>query len=253
MTNVERHQIILNRIQQNGKVSVIELCEELDVSSVTIRKDLQTLEDRKLLYRMHGGATAINPYTADRTVFEKERLFALEKKAIAEAAAALVEENDSIIIASGTTVQAMANAIVPKGTLTVVTSALNVAFQLVAHQNVDIIQLGGVVRKSSTSVAGSYAESVLSDFFCSKCFLGVDGIDLEYGLTTTSMQEAHLNREMMKSSRKTIVLVDSSKFGRKGFGKICSLEDIDVVITDKNVSERAIAELETHGIQVITV
>lgn len=253
MTNIERHQYILKRIQEEGKVNVVDLCEELEVSTVTIRKDLRTLEERHLLYRTHGGATATNPYTADRTVFEKEKLFAHEKKSIALAAAKMIVENDSIIIASGTTVQAMAKEIVPRGTLTVVTSALNVSLQLLHHGNVDVIQLGGALRKTSASVAGAYAESILSDFFCSKCFLGVDGIDIEYGLTTTNVQEAHLNRKMIKAAQKTIVLADSSKFGRKGFGRICPIEEIDCVVTDRNAPEKSIAALEKNGVQVLLV
>src|SRR3546814_8935760 len=88
----------------------------------------------------------------------------------------------------------------------------------------EILQLGGVVRKSSSSVVGPYSEHILDDFFCSTFFLGVDGIDLEFGLTTTNSMEAHLNRQMIANSQKTVVLADSTKFGKRGFGKICSLE-----------------------------
>src|SRR3546814_20287610 len=98
----------------------------------------------------------------------------------------------------------MAREIKPIGNLTVVTSALNVAVQLIQHPNSEILQLGGILRKSSTSVAGIYAEQLLADFFCSKLFLGVDGIDVEFGLTTTNAQEAHLNRTMMEVSQKEI-------------------------------------------------
>src|SRR5690606_10860490 len=130
--------------------------------------------------------TLINPYTIDRTVFEKEKIQASQKAAIAREATKLITDNDSIIIASGTTVQAMAKEIQPIGNLTVVTSALNVAVQLIKHPNVEILQLGGILRKSSTSVTGLYAERILEDLFCSKLFLGVDGIDLDFGLTTTN-------------------------------------------------------------------
>src|SRR5690606_39171626 len=143
MNNVERHQYIMGQLQQKGVVSVLELCKQLEVSSVTIRKDLKLLEDRQLLFRTHGGATLINPYTVDRTVFEKERIQATEKTAIAKEAASMITDNDSIIIASGTTVQAMAREIKPIGNLTVVTSALNVSVQLIKPPNIEILQLGG--------------------------------------------------------------------------------------------------------------
>src|SRR5699024_2725245 len=112
------------------------LCKELKVSSVTIRKDLKLLEDKSLLYRTHGGATLNNPYIVDRPVNEKELLQATEKMQIGQIAAKLVEENDSIIIASGTTVLAFARNILPKETLTVITASLNVALELIHQTNV---------------------------------------------------------------------------------------------------------------------
>lgn len=253
MNSVERHQVIMGQLQKKGTVNVMDLCKELNVSSVTIRKDLKLLEDRQLLFRTHGGATLINPYTVDKTVFEKERIQATEKTAIAKEAASMITDNDSIIIASGTTVQAMAREVKPIGNLTVVTSALNVAVQLIKHPNIEILQLGGILRKSSTSVAGLYAEQILSDFFCSKLFLGVDGIDLEFGLTTTNAQEAHLNRKMMEVSQKVIVLADSTKFGKRGFGRICGIEEIDRIITDSGIQSHTVRALERSGVKVTVV
>ena len=251
MTNVERHQFILKLLNENGSVNVLDLCEELNVSSVTIRKDLKLLEDSGLLFRTHGGATKYNPYTTDRTVFEKEKVNSDCKSDIGRAAAQMIVENDSIIISSGTTTQALAKQLMPKGNLTIVTSALNVAMELIKYSSVDIIQLGGVLRKSSTSVIGLFAEEILSDFYCSKLFLGVDGIDLEYGISTTSAQEAQLNRKMIKSAQSVVVLADSSKFGRKSFGKICDFEEIDVLITDKNISSNYVEFLEKSGVKVV--
>ncbi|HOZ84213.1 MAG TPA: DeoR/GlpR family DNA-binding transcription regulator [Niabella sp.] len=251
MSNLlERHQQILELIKKEGSIKVNDLCTDFNVSSVTIRKDLQFLEDRNLLYRTHGGATLSNPYIADRHVDEKVALQAAEKHRIGEFAAKLIEPNDCILIASGTTVQFFAKNIFAKDSLTVVTSALNVALELMNHQNVEVIQLGGIMRKTSASVTGVYAENLLKDFSCSKLFLGVDGIDLEFGLTTSNMMEALLNKKMIEASQKTIVLVDSSKFGKRGFGKICGLEDIEQIITDSNISEHTVNTLESMGVEV---
>jgi DeoR family transcriptional regulator of aga operon len=249
MINIaERHQFILTKIQAENTLDVQELCKELNVSSVTIRKDLKLLEDKNLLYRTHGGATLKNPYTADRPINEKELLQASEKMKMGQMAASLIEDDDSIIIASGTSVLAMARCIVPKGTLTVITSALNVALELIQKNNIEVIQLGGVLRKSSSSVTGPYAQNVLSSIFCSKLFLGVDGIDLEFGLTTTKASEAQLNRQMIDASQKIIVLADSTKFGRRGFGRICSIEQVDHIITDSGINQQTIESLERLGI-----
>jgi len=249
----ERHQYILNKLKKDGNLNVVQLCKELKVSTVTIRKDLKLLEEKSLLFRTHGGATMNNPYIVDRPVNVKEKFQSDEKIKIGEAAAALVENHDSVIIASGTTVLALAKAIQPKEGLTIITSALNVAFELMRFPSIEVIQLGGLVRKSSSSVMGNYAENILDDFFCTKLFLGVDGIDLDFGLTTTSAMEAHLNKQMIKVSQKTIVLADSTKFGRRGFGKICGLDEIDMIITDSGVSKQMVQDLEALGITVIIV
>lgn len=249
-TLVERHQHILDVLKATGSVQVVDLCQDLNVSSVTIRKDLQFLEDKKQLFRTHGGATLSNPYIGDRPVIEKVMLQSAEKEKIGHFAASLIEANDCILIASGTTVFYLARNIQPKGNVTVITGALNVAIEIAHHPNIEVIQLGGVMRKTSSSVTGTYAEKILDDFSCSKLFLGVDGIDLDFGLTTTNMNEAQLNRKMIAASRKTIVLADSSKFGKRGFGKICELDDIEQIITDSNISSRIVTELESKGIEV---
>lgn len=233
MNNVERHQYIIKEVNQKGHVSVVELCESLGVSSVTIRKDLQFLEDSGLVYRTHGGVTKHNPYQTDRSVIEKEKLHEREKIEIAKAAAKFITTNDSVIIGSGTTTQFFAREIFPLGHLTIVTSALNVTLELLKHPNVEVIQLGGTVRHTSSSVTGQYAMHVLDQFFCSKLFLGVDGIDLEYGISTTSAQEALLNQKMISVTQQVIVLADSSKFGRKSFGKITDFSNIDVIISNE--------------------
>src|SRR5690349_17504240 len=155
ISQTERHQFILNRLTKESFVNVLELCKELDVSSVTIRKDLKLLEDKNLLFRTHGGGTISNPYTADKPVKEKEKIQSGEKSNIGEAAAHLIEPNDCILIASGTTVVSLAKNIYPKGNLTVITAALNVAMELIKHPEIEVIQLGGILRKSSSSVTGN--------------------------------------------------------------------------------------------------
>jgi DeoR family transcriptional regulator of aga operon len=252
-TLAERHQFILSRLKKEGKVNVLDLCRDLKVSSVTIRKDLKLLEDKNLLFRTHGGGTLSNPYTVDRPVNEKEKIRSQEKTAIGEAAARLVEPNDCIIIASGTTVLSLARSIKPQGHLTVITAALNVATELNRHPEVEVFVLGGMLRKSSSSVTGMHAERILDDFSCSKLFLGVDGIDADFGLTTTHVQEAQLNRRMIAASQKTIVLADSSKFGRRGFGRICGMEEVEQIITDSAVSEHMVETLKGMGIEVTIV
>ena len=247
----ERHKYILNTLHKEGFVKVVDIAKKLDVTTVTVRKDLKALEEKGLLYRTHGSASPVNPHTADRNVKEKEKIRTKEKQLIGIFAARLIEEDDSIIINSGSTICAFAEQIEPKGRLTVVTSSIKATSILGEHEGINVSQLGGTLRRSSMSVIGSYTLSFLENITCSKVFLGVDGIDPDFGVTTSNIEEAELNRAMMSVSLKTIVLCDSSKFGRKGFGKICNLDKIDVVVTDEGISPSMCKLLEEHGVEVV--
>ena len=250
---MKRHQDILDMLKREKHLEVVELCGVLGVSAVTVRKDLKLLEEKGLLHRTHGGASLENPYINERTVIDKEKISVEEKKGIAQKAAEKIVENDSIMMASGTTVQALAKFIKPQKKLTVITSSLHVSLQLINDDQVDILQLGGYLRHSSASVIGSYAEKLLQNISCSKLFLGVDGIDFDYGLSTTNLEEAELNKKMLTSAQKVIVLADSSKFGKKSFARICTLGEIDEIITDNNISENTKRRLQELGIKVIVV
>ena len=247
-----RHETILNILAQEKHIEVLDICEELNVSAVTIRKDLKFLEEKGLLFRTHGGASLENPYINEKAVLEKEKIYVEEKNGIAKVAATRIIENDSIMIASGTTVQALSKFIKPKNKLTVITSSLYVVLHLIHDRNIEIIQLGGYVRHSSASAIGAYATQILVNVSCSTLFLGVDGIDLEYGLSTTNMEEAQLNQKMLASAQKIIVLADSSKFGKKSFAKICDLNAINEIITDKGISSIFKKKLEGKGV-IVTV
>ncbi len=247
---MKRHQIILDKINKEKYLEVLDLCELLNVSAVTIRKDLKFLEEKGLLFRTHGGASLENPYINEKPINEKEKISVEEKNGIAQAAAQLIAENDSIIIASGTTIQALAKFISPKNKLTVITSSLYVVLHLINHKNIEILQLGGYIRHSSASVVGNYATQILDNISCHKLFLGVDGIDLDYGLSTTSLKEAQLNKKMLASAQKTIVLADATKFGKKSFAKICGIDEVDEIITDKGISDLTVKALQEKGVSV---
>lgn len=250
MTKEERQSIILELLIQHNSILVTDLATHLNVSSVTIRKDLTDLEREKKLYRNHGKAILIDPYIDNRNVSEKEKLYVEEKRLIGMKAASLIAPKDSILIASGTTMHALARSIVPVDELTVITASMEVSNILASEKNIYIIQLGGILRHSSLSVVGKYAENILADFSCSKLFIGVDGIDLDFGITTTNMMEASLNRVMMQTAQKTIVLADSSKFGRRGFSKISDMEDVDHIITDSRIPPSTALRLEEMGIEL---
>ena len=186
----------------------------------------------------------------DRHIDEKEKIKVDEKLRIAEAANLLLKKNDRIIIASGTTVLNFAQKITLTEPLTVITSSVKVTLSLYYKPNIEVIQLGGSTRKNSASVIGPDAESLLSELMCNKLFVGVDGIDLDFGLTTSNIAEAHLNQYMIKAAQEVIVLADSSKFGKRGFGKICDIGQIHKIITDRDAPLNIVQIIRERGIEV---
>ena len=241
----ERHKYILDNLNKYGFVRITDVANELGVTKVTIRKDVKILEGKGLLY----------PHVADMDVHVKDNINRDSKRLIAQRALELLEDNDSIIVASGSTIYAFAEEIKARQWhhLNIVTPFLRLGVLLNEAENVNVVQLGGTVHKKSLSVLGEEAARSLDDCICSKLFFGVDGIDLEHGITTSTIDEAKLTRKMMKASSQNIVLADSSKFGQRGFGRICALEDIDVIITDDRISEQMVAIVEEAGVDLIIV
>lgn len=251
MTKEERHEIIIESLMTHERVQVSELADRLEVSAVTIRKDLSELEKLGRLYRSHGHAIKTDPYINNRSVNEKEGLMPSQKMLIGAKAAELITADDSIIMASGTTIHAFARCIRPIHHLTAISACLRATEVLGSMENIDVIQLGGILRHSSMSVVGEFAKAPFADCTCSKLFLGVDGIDPDYGITTTDIREAELNKVMMGAAQKVIVLADSSKFMRRGFSKIADISEVDLIITDAGVPDSMRARLEEHGIELI--
>ena len=185
-----------------------------------------------------------------RQLVKRRKYRSNKKNGIAQCAAQLIDENDSIMIASGTTVQALSKFIKPKNKPTVITSSLYVVMHLIHDKSIEILQLGGYIRHSSGSVIGTYAERILGNISCSKLILGVDGLDLDYGLSTTNLDEAQLNKKMLSSAQRIIALADSSKFRKKSFAKICDLHQIHELITDKGITASKKKKFEEKGTKV---
>ena len=247
----ERRKYILDSLNRHGFVRVADMAAEMNVTKATVRKDMEFLESRNLLYRTHGSASPVNPLVQDVSVHVKSAVNSEIKQKIAVEAAGLICPDDSVFIASGSTVYAFAERIRPVGHLNVVTPSLRVAMLMNESEETTVTVLGGVLYKKSLSVLGEEAARELDNCICSKVFFGVDGIDPEHGITTSTIDEAKLTRRMMHAASQVIVLADSSKFGQRGFGRICALEDIDVIVTDERIPEQMISIIEEAGVDLI--
>lgn len=252
-STVERRDNIIQILNKEGKVRVDELSEQFSVTTVTIRNDLDFLEKKGILHRTHGGALIRKNVYEDPTLEEKQKLHSEEKQHIGKKAVEMIEDGDSILLDSGTTTLEISRHLEGKKNLTVMTNAMQIAMDLVGKSEITVMLTGGTVRSESYSLVGPDSENMINNYFFDKLFLGVDGLDIEHGLTTPNPMEAQLNRMMVERAQKVIAVTDSSKFGRHSFSYICDLDVISTVITDKNISEEFEKKLIKRNIEVFKV
>jgi len=251
--NEERRRAILETLNRDRRVLVAELANQFHTSQVTIRKDLEVLHEHGHLHRTHGGALpARDGALEDPTLYEKEQLRRKEKLHIAAAAARMVNEGQVVILDSGTTTTAIARALRNSKHLTVVTNAVNIAAEL-AGASVDVILTGGTLRKNSFSLVGPIAEETLRHLSADLLFLGVDGFDVQYGLSTPNLLESKVNQVMVEVAKRTIAVCDSSKFGRRSLSLIAPPSAVQQIITDHGIPKSDLRVLKKAGIEVTLV
>jgi DeoR family transcriptional regulator, aga operon transcriptional repressor len=253
MLNEERRRKILYIIEREGRVLVNELADRFEASQFTIRNDLNALHRSGLVYRTHGGALPVRPGTlADPNFRTKENVKRREKERIGHAAAKLVQADESIVLDSGTTTMALAHSLHPTGHLTVITATINIAAQL-SSSGVDVVLTGGVLRGDSLSLVGPVTEETLRRFTADVAFLGVDGFDRQFGLTSPNISEARVKQVMMEISRRTVLLCDSSKIGRRFLTVVAPPAKFHQVITDAAISRTDRKFIEDAGIELTIV
>ena len=252
-TTVERRDGIIKIIQNQGKVRVDSLSEKFDVSTVTVRNDLDFLEKKGILHRTHGGALLRKNVYDDPSLEEKQLLYKAEKQRIGQKAIEMIKDGDSILLDSGTTAMEVALRLEQKKNLTIMTNAINLSLKLGELDSINVMLTGGHLRKESFSLVGPEAEATISNYYFDKLFLGVDGLDTAFGLTTPNPMEAQLNRIMVKRAQQVIAITDSSKFGRHSFSYICDIDVISTLITDDKITPQFEKELTRRNIEVIKV
>jgi DeoR family transcriptional regulator of aga operon len=247
----QRRAIILKTLTEQGSVQVNELVKQLSVSAVTIRSDLSALESQGLAIRSHGGAMPARTPPTEHTVPQKDAINHDQKERIGALAASLVKPGENIIIDSGTTTISLARHLRGAQNVTVMTNGLNIAWELADAPGVDLILTGGLLRKQSLSIQGLQAEACLHAYNFDKLFLGVDGFDLQFGVTTHHEAEASLNHKMVERAKKVIVLADASKFGCVSLHRIVQLNRVHTVITDAGISREYRDGLLNAGIELL--
>lgn len=251
MTNMDRSRAILDHLRRVRFATVAELSAHLGVSAVTVRRYLAQLEERGLITRTRGGAIAIGDLLEEPALAAKEARQAEEKQRIASAAVEMIHDGDVIALNAGSTTAAIARLLTRRRKVTVVTNSLPVIRTLAGSPDIRLLVVGGQLRNRSLALVGPMALQNLADLFVDKAFLGVDGLSIEHGITTPNLDEAVINRTMLRRARKVIVVADHTKFGRVSLSRISSIDDVHTIITDEHAPADAIASLRQLGKEVV--
>lgn len=243
----EREHSILNRLMVQGAVSVADLSSELEVSEVTIRSDLSSLEERGLLSRTHGGALpSIHPH-----IFQRQNMNIEEKHRIAKAAADLVEDGDAIMIEAGTTTSLLPRYLAGKRDILIITNSIPAFESAKSNPALKITLVGGEFRDSTDSFVGRITLDTIRRFNVRCAFVGTDGFSLKSGITTHLIEGGDVISVMRERAENLVLLADSSKYGKTGIVTILPLSQINTLITDTGLPDAAKEELNQIPLHII--
>ena len=249
----ERRQKILKWIEQQERASVTELSQQLGVSEVTIRTDLQALADRQLIIRTHGGAIPTRGKTYDLALSRRRRQQVQAKSRIGRAAVELISDDDAIFLDSSSTTLAIARHLKQRRRQTVVTNSLVVAQEMLDVPGITVVMPGGIVHREMASLIKLDDLNMLQQFNIQKGFLGAHGLSLSDGLTDASADEAEVKRLFVQRCRQVVVLLDTTKWGKVGLAQFAKIEDVDTIITDVDAPPELVQQVKTVGIETILV
>ncbi len=257
LSNVERQEAIAEFVTQHQRASVDQLVQSFGISPATARRDLDTLAEQGRVQRVHGGARVMpqsdSSPTPELPALEREREQRSEKRRIGAAAAALVNDGETVFIGSGTTTLEVARNLRNCRELTVITNSLLVVNVLADIADVDVIALGGQLRRSEMSLIGHAAEHALADVRADKVIIGIRAIDSDVGLTNAYAPETMTDRAILKVGREIIVVADHTKFGRVAPAFVAPLSVVHSLVTDTKVGHAQLDTITALGVRVITV
>ncbi|WAX79547.1 DeoR/GlpR family DNA-binding transcription regulator [Streptomyces sp. KMM 9044] len=247
----ERQQEILRLARDSGRVDVVSLAEQFQVTAETIRRDLKSLDRAGVVRRVHGGAIPVGRLDFEPDLAERETTAAGEKDRIARAALAELPNDGTTIVDAGSTVALLAAALPAESSLTVVTHSLPIAARLADHPGVQLHLVGGRVRHRTRAAVDAWALRAYGEIRADVLFVAANGFSAEHGLTTPDLAEAAVKRAAMAAARRVVLLADSSKHGQEHFARFGALNDVDLLITDSGLSPEDALAIERGGTEVV--
>ncbi|WP_371153875.1 DeoR/GlpR family DNA-binding transcription regulator [Jannaschia sp. 2305UL9-9] len=252
LSSMARHEHILSALQKDGKVSVVDMSDQMRVSSVTIRKDLELMERRGFLRRIRGGAVESRTARFEMTMTEDSRSLIAEKEAIGRAAAAMVRDGQTVMVDAGSTNLSFASALSQSlQDVVLVTNSIAIALALENHAGVSTFLTGGRVRRSQRSLVAPFGNLLIERINADVAFLSCAGIDSERGLTNSNWEETEMKLAMAASSARAVYMADHTKFGHVGSALIVSIEEAGTLVTDAAAPASLLRDFEARGLEIV--
>ncbi|WP_411573411.1 DeoR/GlpR family DNA-binding transcription regulator [Streptomyces fradiae] len=251
MFAAERQQEIMRLARDSGRVDVLSLAEEFQVTAETVRRDLKALDRAGLVRRVHGGAIPVGHLDFEPDLAERDAVAADEKERIARAALAELPADGSVILDAGTTAARLAAVLPVDSALTVVTHALPIAARLADHPGIALHLVGGRVRHRTRAAVDAWALRAYAEIKADVVFLATNGFTPDGGLTTPDLAEAAVKRAVIGAARRVVLLADSAKFGQQHFARFGDLADVDLLITDTGLAPDDARAIEAQGTEVV--
>lgn len=251
MLSEERHQSIMNILEEQGSVMVTDLVSQFNVSEMTVRRDLDMLERKGLLRRVHGGAISDLGRSYEPPFLTRSTTNQAEKARIGKLAVQLIHSGDSVTLDVGTSTVEVARNLVERQNLTILTPCFQIAGLLCENPGIRLILTGGILRPGELSMVGHLAERVFEEFHVDKLFIAAAGIDFEAGLTEYNVEDTLVKKAMIRTAKQVILVADASKFNRVAFTTIAPLDVVNTVITDKSVDPSIVTKLLDLDIDVM--
>jgi DeoR family fructose operon transcriptional repressor len=234
-------------------VEVATLADDFGITTETVRRDLTRLERQGMLRRVHGGALPIERFGYELDLEERMALHRAEKERIGSAAVDLLPLEGTVIIDAGTTTARLVEALPSNRELVVTTNSLPLARSLIGRPNVTVLMPGGRVRPLTLAQVDVWTQRTLAELHVDVAFIAANGMSAEHGLTTPDVAEAEVKRAMIHAGARVVLLADSSKVGQRPFVRFGDLDQVDVLVTDQGLDERAALEFRDLGVELVCV
>lgn len=251
MLSVERKFKIAEVVGKNGGVKTSDLSNMFSVSEMTILRDLEILEQQGILKRVYGGAVNLKNPIKEVSIILRKQINTKEKNIIAERAAKLVSNGESIFLDSSTTAFALSKKLGAKTGLTVITNGLELVNELKNNSSINLFCPGGELQLSTMSFIGTSAEDYLKGLYVDKAFVSASGVSLQSGITVENAVQAAIKKIMLKNALSRVILVDSSKFDVVRLSKVCALEEVNTIVTDRKPEDKFLEVFAKNNIEVV--